>query len=421
MHNSIGTLNNNGKSFMYKLSSISIFLYIICAVAFELTAGTAIFSTLAIYVVFLVGFFYLIQGNAAVINEYVILTVLFCLFVLVRNMSQGASQTMGMQIAYWEFTCSVLCLLTFWMTVKYPEMIDLLLIAYIIGAVVLSYRVVSEYGGINQMIEFASSEGEHRVGGLLGNANAIGLSLANGVLCCLFFLTKKKGALLKTITIITLIVLATMLLLTGSRKSTVFMLAGFVFFLVMYNRKNNIFKKLIMYILVIAVIFAVFNIIRNVPMFSTLSERFELLFDGFGSEGVSYETDETRKEMVSFGLAAFENKPVFGNGTGHSYKLFNTYSHNNFVELLMNYGIVGFFLHYLIYAVIIVRLFKKACTRDARAIYFLVYICVQMVLGIGWVNYYERPVKLITSKAFGYLAGVERTEGKALNENNQFV
>lgn len=406
------------KSLMNNLAVWSVFIYIVSAIAFELTAETAFISTLAIYVVFVVGFFYLVQGNALVINEYVSLSVAFCLFVLLRNMSQGASQTMGLQIAYWEFTCTVLCLLAFWMAVKYPEMIEKAMLAYIIGSIILSLRLVSEYGGVQQMIDFASSAGEHRVGGLLGNANSIGLSLANGILCCLFFLTKKTSAFRKSVNVIILIALATMLLLTGSRKATLFVLFGFVLFFVLYNRKENIGKKLMMYIAIIAVLVVAFNIVRSLPMFSTIIERFELLFEGFFSENPSYQTDETRKEMISTGFSAFTDKPIFGNGTGHSYKLFQTYSHNNFIELLMNYGMVGFALYYTIYAVIIVKLFKRARVKDPLAIYFLVYICVQVLLGVGAVSYYGRTTQVVVAMAFGYLTGINKQQkGNEVNDN----
>jgi hypothetical protein len=74
------------------------------------------------------------------------------------------------------------------------------------------------------MIEFASGEGENRIGGLLGNENGIGLFLANGILCCVVFFIKNKKLIIRILTAISTFLLGAMLLFTGSRKSLVFAL-----------------------------------------------------------------------------------------------------------------------------------------------------------------------------------------------------
>ena len=412
---------SKNKTLMYKLASASVFLYIISAIAFEMSAETAIISTLAIYLVFAIGFFYLIQRNHMVINEYVGLSVLFCVYVLFRSMSQSASVSMGLQIAYWEFTCVILCLLIFWMVIKYPDMVSVILFAYIAGALILAFRVVSEYGGVRSMIDFASMDGENRIGGLLGNTNAIGLFFANGVFCSMVFFIKHKKPMVKFAIIVVLIALATMLLLSGSRKSTIFMLAGFILFYLLYYRKDKSSKKISMGLLAIVVLVIVFYLIRTLPMFSTIYERFELLFKGFVGGGSNYKTDETRKAMISIGFSAFMKKPLMGYGTGYSYRLFGTYSHNNFVELLMNYGIVGFTIYYMTYVLLLAKIFRRVLKKDIYAIYFFVYISMQLAMGIGWVNYYDRPTQLITALAFGYLINVEKNERIFSNENIKSV
>ena len=152
-------------------------------------------------------------------------------------------------------------------------------------------------------------------------------------------------------------------------------------------------------------------------MFSTINERLELLFEGFGGGGSSYQTDQTRKMMISQGMEAFYQKPILGHGTGYSYTLFGTYSHNNFVELLMNYGMVGFILYYAVYLFIIVKLWRQVKQGDLYAVYFFVYIGVQLLLGVGWVNYYSRPTQLVTALAFGYIVFQKKQKGMKCNEN----
>lgn len=136
--------------------------------------------------------------------------------------------------------------------------------------------------------------GEYRVGGLLGNENAIGLFFSTGILCSLVFFIKSKKSLVKILMILSMLALGFMMLLTGSRKSL-------------------------------------------------------------------------------------------------AYALFGTYSHNNFVELLMNYGIVGFTLYYAFHAVLLIKLFQRATKNDIYSMFFFIYVCIQVVLGVGWVTYYKRP------------------------------
>ena len=263
------------------------------------------------------------------------------------------------------------------------------------------------------MVEYASSEGEYRIGKLIGNENGIGLFLANGILCSLVFLIEKKGLIIKLFTIASMVSLGAMLLLTGSRKSLAFVLLGVVFIVYLNYRKEKISKKMSAFLICAIVLFLVYNAINTLPVFSTIKDRLDLLFQGFFGNSANYETDETRKWMIQEGLNAFYDKPFFGNGTGYSYKLFGTYSHNNFVELLMNYGIFGFALYYIPLLVLLSKLFKQVMLRkDIYATYLFVYVCIQLVLGVGWVNYYERSVQLLIALSFGYLLSTSKRREK---------
>ena len=46
------------------------------------------------------------------------------------------------------------------------------------------------------------------------------------------------------------------------------------------------------------------------------------------------------------------------------------------------------------------------------AIYFLIYIVLQLFLGVGWVNYYDRPTQLITAAAWGFVCVQPKKEIK---------
>lgn len=412
-----------GKSLTYVLSCTAVFIYIISAIAFELTAETARISSVAIYAMFAVGVFFLFQRNKVILSEYSLSLVCFCLYVYLMCTAQNASSTMGMQIAYKVLTCVVASLLVFLMASKYPKVITYAMIAYIIGALILTVRLVSAYGGISGLIDFASKEGEQRVGGLMGNENAIGLFLATGLLCSLMFFIKNTKKALKVLLVVVMIALGIILLLTGSRKATIMAILGIILIAYFSSQKASAGKKIAIFAVIIALLIIVYQLITNLPIFSTIGERFEKLFGSFfGSENkTSYTTDMTRKEYISAGFDAFFEKPIFGQGTGYSYTLFGTYSHNNFVELLMNYGVVGFCLYYIPYVFLIIKMFELSRkNNDILAMFFLAYTILMLVLGIGWVNYYERSVQIMIALAFGYLV-IKKREETEKNENKKFV
>lgn len=396
--------------------SVVVATYVISALAFESTSETAWISTLAIYVVFVSGLLYLLIWRRIKINAYVSSIALMWLYALAMSMVPNASTSMGSQIAYLMLTCTILCIMVYWIVSDYMQTVPAIILANIIGAFVLSLRIVTAYGGIAQVLAFASQTGERRIGGVVNNENAIGLFLAEGVLACLLFLmTGKRRKIVKVGLIAGMIILLAMILLTGSRKATVFAVLGIILFLLMFFRKERWWKKFLLIVLLVAVIIVALNLLKNIPAFSTIFNRFELLFEGLFQGSSSYRTDETRADMISAGLAAFWENPVFGNGTGYSYRLFGTYSHNNYVELLMNYGLIGFLIYYIPYAILLIRLWKRVKLQDTYAMHFLVYIALQLALGIGWVNYYDRMTQLLTAAAWGYLSNsnsIERRESQ---------
>lgn len=415
---------NRIKGLSYWLACISVFLYIVSAIAFEITKETAFISSFAIYFVFVIGLFYVIQNNKLIINEYVFLLLFLCMYIYFSTIGKITSNTLGLTVAYYELTCAIVCIFVFWLSSKYSNVIPLAMIAYVLGAIILSVRVLAEYGGIRELIEFASEGEDNRVGGLLGNENAIGLFLANGILCCLIFSFKSKRLLVKIALLFAVFSLGVLVLLTGSRKSLAFVLIGIVLIVFANYRKAKIGKKFFAFLVMMALLAVVYSVIGSLPMFATINERLNLLFEGFFGGKSNYSSDEFRKMMIEEGLVAFYEKPIFGHGAGYSYVLFGTYSHNNFVELLMNYGLVGFVLYYGMYAVLVIKLLAQVNKRNANskgsdiyAIYFLIYIGVQLILGIGWVNYYDRPVQIVTALAFGYLfAKSKEAKGKTQYE-----
>ena len=395
------------KNFYPQMSAL--FLYIIAAIAFECTASTARIATIAIYLVFLVGVLFFASKKVLYKNINYLMQILLFLDILV--MSNVNQNYMSNTIVYLYLTCMVLCVITYHLVRSNTDLINYILYAYILGSIVLSVRIINSYGGILSMLSYSSVIGERRIGGTVVNENTLGLMMANAVICCLIMsVVKRNKKILSRALICISPYFIMMLLLTGSKKAIAFLVIGCVILGLYLLRDVSNLKKIFVLIGMVALGYALVYVIRNISAFYTINMRLNEMIGTILGDSQYSNTDASRIMMTTRGIEAFMNSPFFGNGTGYSYILFGTYSHNNFVELLMNYGLVGFILYYFPYLVLLKRLYVRMRERDLYALYFTIFISLQIVLGVGWVNYYERVIQLLTMVAWAYIDGSKGLE-----------
>ncbi len=395
----------------FNIYSALVFFYVVSAIAFECTPNTARIATVAIYTLFFAGVGYLYLHRRIKVNMYIMFIIVMSLYVYSRAFSVMISASTGMRTAYVFLTCCALCAVVFWLSLRYREVIHAILAASIFGSFILVGRIIVAYGGIAEIVSRASNPGaEFRIGKLLTNENAIGLFLAGAILAGVTTLFIKKRTILYKILLYSCIVIFTiMLLLTGSRKALLFAVIGTILLLMLAYQKEQILKRIILWFAIAGAVVGLVYLLRSVPIFGTIYKRFELLFETFFGETV-YKPDRVRERMVATGIEDFLDIPLFGKGAGRSYTLFRTYSHNNFVELLMNYGVIGFLLYYIPYIALLAQLTKRSFRGDIYAMYFLVYVAMQLVLGVGWVNYYDRICQMTTAAAWGYITSCAEKE-----------
>ena len=149
------------------------------------------------------------------------------------------------------------------------------------------------------------------------------------------------------------------MLLTGSKKSLIFIIFSFIIFTVIKYR-FKLHRYIIPFLLIMIMLFLVFyidlfyNIIgkRIIDFIGTL---------GFNIDGAKYSNSTTlRLLMYKKGIEAFKTKPIFGGGWFYfsNYAGIETYSHSNYIELLVTYGITGFLLYYSMFFYILLKLLK---------------------------------------------------------------
>ena len=228
--------------------------------------------------------------------------------------------------------------------------------------------------GFDGFIE-ALQEGE-RMGYGITNANTYGKVFAHSVVAGLYILLFKSKKLLGLASIVFLLLAFS----SGSKKSIVIIILSAAILLILkFGRKNKFM------LLVIAIIlFLIFYFAIQLPLFETIRDRLETFISG----DKNY-SDQLREDMIDRGIELFKQKPIAGWGIEAYATIsgFDTYSHNNYVELLVNYGIIGLCLYYVIHLFTLLKLRYSVKLGDHRYYMILAVFLSAIVTEYGMVSY----------------------------------
>lgn len=274
-------------------------------------------------------------------------------------------------------------------------------------------------GGVLIFILFASGNltgfsTSNRFGqDLFGNSNILANLLMKSALYAIWLLVYSENKIIHKM-VLTLCLVASYygMFLSGGRKFIIIP-AIFLYILLFFKRDSHGRKHLVKYTgVVIAIVIAVYYLIMNVPAFyAVIGERMESLFSFIRTgHSISGKSAEIRATMIEIGFNKWMDSPIWGYGfdsfkyynrlmTGHFY-----YSHNNYIELLYDLGIIGFAIYYWFYW----KLFyvawkgKNSYTPEIRA--FVIGIVFSMlVFEYGAVNYTVTSTQIMLFFAYTLL------------------
>jgi O-antigen ligase len=106
-------------------------------------------------------------------------------------------------------------------------------------------------------------------------------------------------------------------------------------------------------------------------------------------------SDIERTQMVELGIELFKERPIHGYGIGNYAALCfrDTYSHHNYVELLVSGGVVALVLYYLMLLVpglSFLQSKKRGQKMDPMHLMLLVWLAVELVFGVAMVQLYNK-------------------------------
>lgn len=278
--------------------------------------------------------------------------------------------------------CAVLFLIMWTIETKEDlnAVIKILLWVIVFNAIFLYFTVDWSMFGVERMENDASGYG--------WNVNDIGLMMLWGIIISCY-LAKTYNKKLYYCFILFFIPL---ILYSGSRKAWI---AAILFSFVMIYINNK--RRLLLSLLISAlVLFIVYTLIINVEfLYNAGGNRLVDFFNGFFGTGEYDSSAMLREKYISLGWQWFLENPVFGRGINAYRYLLKyemgryTYSHNNFIELLVDVGVVGFLSFYSMYFKIVVDGVKKFFKKNipAPTVILIALIILNLVLHYAMVMY----------------------------------
>lgn len=232
---------------------------------------------------------------------------------------------------------------------------------------------------------------------LFGNANILASMLMVAAMYAIWLLIYGKNNIFKKI-LLALCIMASYygLFLSGGRKYIIVPVI-FLYILLLFKTDKSGKKHLIKYTIIVACVAILgWVLIMNVPAFyEVIGVRMESLLSFLNGDTANADgSSKIRSQMIEMGLKQWILSPIWGYGfdsfkhynvtvTGHFY-----YSHNNFVELLYNTGIIGFVAYYWQYGKIFIKAWKSKKTISPKARAFAVALIVSMLAyEYGAINY----------------------------------
>lgn len=243
------------------------------------------------------------------------------------------------------------------------------------------------------------SEGE-RLGS--EDFNLDGNTIAVHMLFLIFFslILYKKKREWRFITLVMMAIMLFLIFVSGCRRAIIGFILVILSYFLSFGGKHKM-KSLFQIFLVLAVIS---YLLINVEIFYDIAGyRMEKIFINLGlmSDSKSFDSydysAEIRGQMIPIAFLMFMANPIIGNG----YAFFITHSglniltqnystHNNYLEILVNYGILGFVLYYSIIFYILYGLFKyrkQSWLNSFLLSFLLIHLLVIEPTTVNFCNY----------------------------------
>jgi O-antigen ligase len=374
-------------------------LYIVSIFAFENATFSHIFSVSQIIFI-IISFIVLIKTNKILLNYYSIINIALLIMTIIIDLF--------VRRVDFEFNTIYLVSLNFvkiflLLQLSDKRRINVFINTLIIGGVFISLLITFEFifANIdNTSFVYASN---YRLGAFIAgdnvNITSMYLSISIGAVTFQFFGRHRKPKELLGLGFMA-IFFSFALILTGTRKSLIYL------FVVIFLQIFLVNKKLILYILPIIIV--VYFALISIPILNFYIGHKINIFSPSGIELYSV-SDQHRLFLFESGIDIFIKNP-FGIGFGNAKRLLEVYTHNNFLEILVSVGPLGFVLYYSLYIYPIYKISKSYKLYDDYKVFFLSTLIAIMSIEFTQITYlYKIPVLILAVSSAYVIFGKKNT------------
>lgn len=235
------------------------------------------------------------------------------------------------------------------------------------------------------------------------------------VLFITYFRLKKKPI---RYTILLYVFFTSCVILSGARKALICVIFGLILFPLFFSAKSQRTSEKLIRILLLAfsMILIAYIILNNAIMYRFIGYRFQGAISGLLGGEYSDSSAETRSVMAATAISSIKQNFWLGIGLNNFRTLpgsFRTWSHNNYLEIMVSGGIVPLILYYYPIVNISYKLGKnKREPMGGMFLTFMVYLLIHDLLS---VSYNARNIGLMLGLAAAYTLMCDSTKR---NESN---
>lgn len=401
------------KEFLNTMPSIKIVahIYVICVVAFSnIAASAGVLQSIGLTITKMI----FAVLSLMVINDLLKVQQIYCPRKMILLSVFVLYVTIYASLSPYNYEMMSL-IFVFFTAVFYSYIFDSLediyniLTSIVIGCLILIIMLLVVGGSLSNVLTIISNE---ELSELLIQKNIIAFLMAQGGIICIFLATRRKS----WIYYILLIPFLFLLLGTGSRRGLFTFIFGGVLLYLLHGNGIRILKNIIVCMFVI---YALYVIIDQFEIFQSIDKRLTAFINGVTGKSTMSASDQGRFNMITYGWNMFKEAPIIGYGPGAFKEIagFGKYSHNNYIELLFNLGIIGFCLFYGYLYKLFYHLMRQIKRGEPLCMFFIIYLSTRLVSDIGNVSYYDKLLYII----FGTITAYINIINNIINSTNEYT
>ena len=381
----------------YTLTKILLVLYVF---RFVLIAGSEDKSVMFSFIGELVvlGFLFDVIAIKNRINWSNVRTIVPYFILLLLTLVSVIWYPKGIEYIFDFYTKYILFFISFFV-VSSTNNFDFLFYPIILACVsifAVGYDEILEYmlSPANRRFSFISMDEE---GGINPNILAFYCNISIAFLIYKFRLINKKYVRLGILVVIGFFVFF-IIYVTLSRKGIIGVVIMYLFFILSGQKRNIGLKILIILLTILGVIFFLQDL--ELPIIN----RFISTFNLFEETKYVGQSDYERSFLFFESISFWHDSPIFGNGIKHfeNNSKLGFYTHINYMELLVNYGLVGFALFYGPIIKRFITLYIHFNHISSKVKFFFFLLIFMLISDFAMVSYYNVVYLLILSVILGY-------------------